>query len=36
VSHRVIWRWVEGHSGHVENDRADALARAAIRGLGQS
>jgi ribonuclease HI len=34
--HRVIWRWVEGHSGHVENERADALARAAIRGLGQS
>ena len=29
--HTVSWRWVEGHSGHPENDRADALARAAIR-----
>ncbi|MBU6299054.1 MAG: ribonuclease HI, partial [Alphaproteobacteria bacterium] len=28
--HTVSWRWVEGHSGHAENERADALARAAI------
>ena len=28
--HRVHWAWVKGHSGHVENDRADALARGAI------
>ena len=28
--HQIKWRWVEGHSGHTENDRADALARAAI------
>jgi ribonuclease HI len=28
--HRVTWRWVAGHSGHPENERADALARAAI------
>ena len=28
--HETHWRWVRGHSGHVENDRADALARAAI------
>ncbi|HWA92021.1 MAG TPA: ribonuclease HI [Rhizomicrobium sp.] len=28
--HRVKWRWVKGHSDHVENARADALARAAI------
>ena len=34
--HAIQWRWVEGHSGHPENDRADALARAAIRRLGQS
>jgi ribonuclease HI len=27
ASHKVDWRWVKGHSGHVENDRADALAR---------
>jgi ribonuclease HI len=28
--HAVSWRWVKGHSDHVENARADALARAAI------
>jgi ribonuclease HI len=27
ASHNVDWRWVKGHSGHKENDRADALAR---------
>lgn len=24
--HEVTWHWVKGHSGHVENERADALA----------
>ncbi|MGN6156227.1 MAG: ribonuclease HI [Sphingomicrobium sp.] len=24
--HQVAWHWVKGHSGHVENDRVDALA----------
>jgi ribonuclease HI len=28
--HAVKWRWVKGHSDHVENARADALARGAI------
>jgi ribonuclease HI len=28
--HEVSWRWVKGHADHVENNRADALARAAI------
>ena len=28
--HQLSWKWVAGHSGHVENERADALARAAI------
>jgi ribonuclease HI len=28
--HRIAWRWVRGHSGHAENERADALARRAI------
>ena len=28
--HQVTWRWVKGHSDHVENNRADALARAGI------
>ena len=31
--HEVDWRWVKGHAGHPENERADALAR---RGLGQA
>jgi ribonuclease HI len=30
--HRITWRWVAGHSGHPENERADSLARAAIPG----
>ena len=29
-AHNVQWRWVRGHSDHVDNERADALARAAI------
>ncbi|HET9335394.1 MAG TPA: ribonuclease HI [Sphingomicrobium sp.] len=24
--HRIDWHWVRGHSGHPENERADALA----------
>jgi ribonuclease HI len=28
--HDVVWRWVRGHDGHLENERADALARSAI------
>jgi ribonuclease HI len=31
--HDVAWHWVKGHAGHPENERADALARAAIRKL---
>lgn len=27
----VEWRWVKGHSDHPENERADALARQAIK-----
>jgi len=30
AEHRVTWHWVKGHAGHPENERADALARAAI------
>ena len=32
--HDVEWFWVKAHAGHPENERADALARAAIEGLG--
>ena len=28
--HVVDWHWVRGHSGHPENERADAIARARI------
>lgn len=28
--HHIEWHWVKGHNGDVYNERADALARAAI------
>ncbi len=28
--HRVDWRWVKGHAGHPENERADALANRGV------
>ena len=28
--HRVTFKWVKGHSGQPENERVDALARAAL------
>ena len=31
--HKVEWKWVKGHSDDVMNDRADALARGAIRTI---
>ncbi|MDE2598116.1 MAG: ribonuclease HI [Rhodocyclaceae bacterium] len=30
--HQLKWHWVRGHNGHIENERADALAR---RGVEQ-
>jgi ribonuclease HI len=30
--HEIEWRWIKGHAGHAENERADALARGAIPG----
>jgi ribonuclease HI len=40
VLHEVRWHWVKGHSGHVENDRVDLLARqgaeAAIKAKASS
>ena len=26
AEHEIDWRWVRGHAGHVENERADQLA----------
>jgi len=31
--HKVKWHWVRGHTGHPENERADALANKAIDEL---
>ncbi len=31
--HEIKWYWIKGHAGHPENERADALARAAIETL---
>ena len=31
--HQVSWHWVKGHSGHPENERADALANKGIEQL---
>jgi len=30
AKHEVTWHWVKGHSGHPENDRADALANLGV------
>ena len=32
-SFSIEWRWVKGHSGDALNERADKLARNAIRGV---
>ena len=31
--HQVEWKWVKGHAGHPENERADRLA---VRGVDQA
>jgi ribonuclease HI len=30
ASHKVEWKWVKGHAGHAENERADQLANKGI------
>lgn len=30
AGHEVEWVWVKGHAGHVDNERADALARQGV------
>ncbi len=32
--HEMHWHWVRGHTGHPENERADALANRGLDGLG--
>jgi ribonuclease HI len=32
--HEIRWHWVRGHSGHPENERADALANRGVASLG--
>ena len=31
--HKIEWKWVKGHAGHLENERCDALANAAIEAM---
>lgn len=31
--HKLEWIWVKGHAGHIENERADALANRGIDEL---
>jgi ribonuclease HI len=33
AKHDVEWHWVRGHTGHPENERADALANRGIDEL---
>lgn len=33
VRHEIEWRWVKGHAGHPENERADALANRGIEEM---
>ena len=35
--HDIVWRWVKGHVGHIDNERADALAnRGAAAAAGRA
>jgi ribonuclease HI len=33
--HEIVWRWVKGHAGHPENERADELARQGIEEISE-
>lgn len=33
--HEIDWRWVKGHSGHPENERADQLANRGVEEYGK-
>ena len=34
--HRVEWKWVKGHAGHPDNERADRLASDAALAAGRA
>jgi len=33
ATHTIDWRWVKGHSGHIDNERVDDLANRGIDEL---
>lgn len=33
--HKIDWRWVKGHSGHPENEKADQLANKGVEELNK-
>jgi len=33
AGHKIEWRWVKGHSGHPENERADLLANRGVESV---
>ncbi|ULJ63534.1 ribonuclease HI [Wielerella bovis] len=34
TQHNIQWTWVRGHTGHPENERADALANQGVLAVG--
>ncbi|OYY80500.1 MAG: hypothetical protein B7Y33_03530 [Hydrogenophilales bacterium 16-62-9] len=34
--HSIEWKWVKGHAGHPENERADALANQGVHQAMQN
>ncbi|MCF8719673.1 ribonuclease HI [Nitrospina gracilis] len=35
ATHKITWKWVRGHAGHPENERADQLANEAIAEMAR-
>ena len=33
AGHKIDWRWVKGHAGHPENERADQLANRGVESV---
>lgn len=33
AGHQIEWRWVRGHAGHPENERADVLANRGVESV---